>query len=136
MVDGNNLESSWRSGMKHPTELRSHVRTPQDTGIGIDLAGEAAGMRSEALVGNPSEPRLFVYRRDGSALELLRRKDVESWFQKLDALRLQRPETAGQGHGKAQDVAEIGNDSFLLRIRQCDGNLDGPQAREVSLSIT
>lgn len=45
----------------------------------IDLSGEAAGVRSDAQVDNPLEPRLFVYRRDGSALELLRNDDARTW---------------------------------------------------------
>lgn len=36
-------------------------------------------MRSTALVGNPLEPRLFVYKRDRSALELLRNDDAKRW---------------------------------------------------------
>lgn len=55
----------------------------QSDGVLINMAGETAGVRAGALVDDPLEPRLFVYRRDGSALELLREQDAQRWRDRL-----------------------------------------------------
>lgn len=77
----------------------------------VDLAGEATGIRSDALVNSPLEPRLFVYRRDGSALELLRNDDAQRWCDSVSLLRstAQRQQHQRQrGEGKASDVGAEG----------------------------
>lgn len=61
----------------------------------IDLAGETVGVRSDALVDTPLEPRLFVYRRDGSALELLRNQDAQEWCERLSHLGVGRSSAGG-----------------------------------------
>ncbi|CAM9540245.1 unnamed protein product, partial [Choristocarpus tenellus] len=52
-------------------------------GLQIILAGESPQIKANALVDNPLEPRLFIYRRDGSAVELLRIGDTLSWREKV-----------------------------------------------------
>eukprot|EP00903_Cladosiphon_okamuranus_P016097 g14858.t2 len=72
----------------------SRPSSGKSEGVTIDLAGETIGVRSEALVNTPLEPRLFIYRRDGSALELLRNEDAQEWCRRLSHLspsQQQRP---------------------------------------------
>lgn len=63
----------------------------QSDGVTIDLAGETIGVRADALVNTPLEPRLFIYRRDGSALELLRNEDAQKWCERLSHLSPSQP---------------------------------------------
>lgn len=104
----------------------------QADGVLIDLAGETAGMRSNALVDNPLEPRLFVYRRDGSALELLRNNDVKRW---RDQFLLESP-AARQGRrggkervGRKDAIAP--HLSVSVREEQCWVDPHALEARQV-----
>lgn len=61
----------------------------------VDLAGKMEGdSKAEAVVNDPLPPRLFVMRRDGSAVELLRRQDVRD-FERLASLGALRVESSG-----------------------------------------
>lgn len=75
---------------------------------------------------NPLEPRLFVYRRDGSALELLRSKDAEKWLQYTSALRERGPRDA-----RAQGAPETpASEDTILTQEQCHWDPDSAEARE------
>lgn len=78
--------------------------------MSIDLAGEnpTLSLRAHAVINNPLEPRLFVYRRDGSALELLRADDARKWCEGL-SVELPPPlQKQQQRHQSAVDGKDVG----------------------------
>ena len=119
----------------------------QSEGVTVDLAGETIGVRSEALVNTPLEPRLFVYRRDGSALELLRNEDAREWCERLSQLspshsqRHQIGNVAGrQSAGTAPSWVHVTEhecypDPHSRGARQVNGLLAVPQTLPGSLSL-
>lgn len=88
-------------------------------GVMIDLAGETIGVRSDALINDPFEPRLFVYHRDGSALELLRNDDAQRWCERLSRNSPSQPnqQRIGDSHGRRS--GEGAASAVDVREREC-----------------
>ncbi|CAM9405657.1 unnamed protein product [Ectocarpus sp. 4 AP-2014] len=87
-ADGATSPTSPKEKAEKSKRTPSRPSSGKSNGVTIDLAGETAGMRSEALVNEPLEPRLFIYCRDGSALELLRNDDARTWCERLAPISL------------------------------------------------
>jgi hypothetical protein len=55
------------------------LRCTSVPGVSVDLAAASSGIKALPIVRNPRPPRLFVYSRDGSAMELLDEHAVQVW---------------------------------------------------------
>lgn len=97
----------------------------------IDLAGETIGVRSDALVNDPLEPRLFVYRRDGSALELLRNDDAERWCERVSRKFLSQPNQQRFGDGARRRLGEREPLTVDVREHECLSDPHSQGARQV-----
>lgn len=125
-----------------PTLLRFVIKTQSD-GVKIDLSGEASGVRSDALVNKPLEPRLFVYRRDGSALELLRNDDAQNWCVRVSRMSptQSQQQQSQHGHDDKNDggwrtSVEGPARAVDVREHQCCSDPRSQGARQVSLMLS
>ena len=107
----------------------SLFRTQSD-GVTIDLSGETFGVRSDALVNAPLEPRLFVYRRDGSALELLRNDDAQEWCERLSRLSPSQ-QHQHQQQDRFGDATGLEN-AVDVREQECSSDPHSQATRQVN----
>ncbi|CAM9458926.1 unnamed protein product [Laminaria digitata] len=135
---------------KGPAGKRSSSRpsSGKSDGVSIDLAGENTGVRADAVINNPLQPRLFVYRRDGSALELLRTEDARKWCQSLSLelppllqqqqqqQRRNRLVVESKGVGRRQQVSGTALTAAAAVVEdECCVDPHSQGARQVSLPI-
>ena len=66
--------------------FKVHVTDLHAGEVDIDLAGVTDGIKAEAVVNAPMEPRLFVIDRDGDATEVLRQSDAEEYLKHVQRL--------------------------------------------------
>lgn len=104
----------------------------QSEGVTVDLAGETIGVRSDALVNAPMEPRLFVYRRDGSALELLRNEDAQEWCERLSHLSPSQPQRHRMGDGAGRLSAGGVTSGVDVMEHECCSDPHSQGARQVN----
>ncbi|CAM9950707.1 unnamed protein product, partial [Ectocarpus sp. 12 AP-2014] len=122
-ADGATSPTSPKEKADKSKRSSSRPSSGKSNGVTIDLAGETAGMRSEALVNEPLEPRLFIYRRDGSALELLRNDDARTWCERL------APISPSQSQ-QQQPRLGVNKDNHDDRRRSLDGPARAVDVRE------
>lgn len=103
----------------------------QSDGVTIDLAGETIGVRSDALVNDPLEPRLFVYHRDGSALELLRNDDSQKWLERLSHNSPCQPNQQRFGEGVDRRSGEGAASAVDVREQECLSDPHSQGSRQV-----
>ncbi|CAN0080547.1 unnamed protein product, partial [Scytosiphon promiscuus] len=120
----------------------SRPSSGKSDGVTIDLSGEAGGVRSEALVNKPLEPRLFVYRRDGSALELLRNDDAQNWCVRISRMspaedQQQKPQLQDDGddYGGGQVSAEGATRAVDVREHECRSDPHSQAVRQLSFYV-
>merc|ERR1719231_1659731 len=58
-----------------------HVADAKAGEVDIDLAGVTDGIKAEAVVNTPMEPRMFVVGRGGDATEVLRQSDAREYLE-------------------------------------------------------
>ncbi|CAM9091877.1 unnamed protein product [Ectocarpus fasciculatus] len=126
-ADAANSPTAHKEKAEKNKRSSSRPSSGKSNGVTIDLAGETAGMRSEALVNEPLEPRLFVYRRDGSALELLRNDDARTWCERLAPI----PPSRSQ---QQQPRLGLNKDNHDDRRRSLDGPARAVDVREQDCS--
>lgn len=107
-------------------------RAAQSEGVTVDLAGETIGVRADALVNTPMEPRLFVYRRDGSALELLRNDDAQEWCERLSHLSPSQPQGQRMGDGAGRRSAGGVTPGVDVMEHECCSDPHSQGARQVN----
>ncbi|CAM9323251.1 unnamed protein product, partial [Discosporangium mesarthrocarpum] len=102
-------------------------------GIFISLAGESSELKQvDALVENPIEPRLFVYRRDGSALELLRKQDELLWRHRLQLLPSPPPKMQQPAMGRARNEHLMEREVVVVEEEDFGGDVEAAGVRQIS----